>query len=247
MLLFISDMHLQEERPEITRAFLQLLKTQAPKAQALYLLGDVFNYWVGDDAMTDYHRLIANALKELAQTGTQVFLMHGNRDFALGNDFCHQAGCTLIPDPYVICPFGEPILLMHGDSLCTQDKGYQVLRYLLRHSVINYCLHRLPLSWRLKIGSKARQASQNRKQPVNPYIIDVTETAVIKHLEQHQSCCLIHGHTHRPAVHDLHVKIEGKQLPAKRYVLGDWSDQQGWKITLEKDDIQLSEFSFSDF
>lgn len=247
MLLFISDMHLQENRPVLTRAFLHFLNTTAPQAKALYLLGDVFNVWVGDDAMTGFHREIANALKQLAENGTEVFVMHGNRDFALGKSFCEQAGCTLLKDPSVITPFGKPILLMHGDLLCTKDVGYQRMRRLLRNPVIYFILFHLPLKLRLKIADKARKISQSATRKKAMTIVDVTQQEVVRMMEKYQTTCLIHGHTHRPAVHDLQVEIEGKQLPAKRYVLGDWSDQQGWKITLEKDDIQLSEFSFNDF
>lgn len=247
MLLFISDMHLEENRPALTRAFLRFLKTTAPQANALYLLGDIFNVWVGDDAMTDFHREIANALKQLAENGTEVFVMHGNRDFAIGQDFCKQASCTLLKDPSVITPFGKPILLMHGDLLCTQDKSYQRMRRLLRNPVICFILLHLPLKLRLNIANKARQVSKSSTRKKASYIVDVTQQEVVRMMEKHQTTRLIHGHTHRPAVHDLQVEIEGKPLPAKRYVLGDWSDQQGWKITLEKDDIQLSEFSFSDF
>jgi len=246
MLLFISDMHLQENRPELTRAFLRFLKTTAPQAKALYLLGDIFNVWVGDDAMTDFHRDIAKALKQLAKNGTDIFIMHGNRDFALGESFCQQAGCKLLKDLSVITPFGQPILLMHGDLLCTQDISYQRLRRLLRNPIIYFILLHLPLKLRLKIANKARQVSKSSTSKKATNIVDVTQQEVIRVMEKYQTTCLIHGHTHRPAVHDLQVEIEGKQLPAKRYVLGDWSDQQGWKITLKKDDIQLSEFSFSD-
>ncbi|GLR64538.1 UDP-2,3-diacylglucosamine diphosphatase [Marinospirillum insulare] len=247
MLLFISDMHLQEDRPVLTRAFLQFLKTDAVQAQKIYLLGDIFNYWVGDDAMTVFHKKIAGALKQLAEQGTQVFIMQGNRDFALGESFCKQASCTLLKDPSVITPFGQPILLMHGDLLCTQDVGYQRMRRVLHNPIIKYLLLNLPLKLRLKIADKARQISQSATRKKASYIVDVTQQEVVRRMEKHQTTCLIHGHTHRPAVHNLQVEIKGKKLPAKRYVLGDWSDQQGWKITLEKDDIQLSEFSFSGF
>lgn len=247
MLLLVSDMHLQENRPELTRAFLHFLKTDAPQAKALYLLGDIFNVWVGDDAMTDFHREVAAGIKQLAENGTEVFIMHGNRDFALGKDFCEQAGCTLLKDPSVITPFGEPILLMHGDLLCTKDIGYQRMRRLLRNPVINFILRNLSLKIRQKIAGQARKISKSTTSKKASYIIDVTQEEVVRLMEKYQTTCLIHGHTHRPAVHDLEVKINNKTLPAKRYVLGDWSDQQGWKITLEKNDIQLSEFSFNDF
>ena len=247
MLLLVSDMHLQENRPILTRAFLHFLKTDAPKAKALYLLGDIFNLWVGDDAMTDFHREVAAALKSLAESGTAVFIMHGNRDFALGQDFCKQAGCTLLKDPCVITPFSQPILLMHGDLLCTQDVGYQRMRRLLRNPFINFILRNLSLKIRQKMAGQARKISKSSATKKTSSIVDVTQQEVVRLMEKHQSTCLIHGHTHRPAVHDLEIELNSKKLPAKRYVLGDWSDQEGWKITLTKDDIQLSSFSFNDF
>ncbi|HKM14804.1 MAG TPA: UDP-2,3-diacylglucosamine diphosphatase [Marinospirillum sp.] len=247
MLLFASDMHLQENRPELTRAFLRFLKTTAPQSKALYLLGDIFNVWVGDDAMTDFHRDIAKALKELTTSGTDVFIMHGNRDFTLGNNFCEQSGCTLLKDPSVITPFGKPILLMHGDLLCTQDVSYQRMRRVLHNPFIKYLLLRLPLKLRLKIANRARKISKSSTRKKATSIVDVTQQEVLRIMEKHQTTCLIHGHTHRPAVHDLQVEIQGKPLPAKRYVLGDWSDQEGWKITLTEEDIQLSSFNFNNF
>jgi len=245
MLLLISDMHLQENRPELTRAFLRFVKTEASQAKALYLLGDIFNLWVGDDAMTAFHKEIAAALKALSEQGTKVFIMHGNRDFALGQSFCKQAGCTLLQDPSIITPFGKPILLMHGDLLCTQDISYQRMRRVLHHPIIKYLLLHLPLKIRLKIANKTRQISKSSTRKKAKTIVDVTQKEVIRRMEAHQTTCLIHGHTHRPAVHHLEIELQGKKLAAKRYVLGDWSNQQGWKITLTKDDIQLSSFNFN--
>lgn len=245
MLLFISDMHLQEERPELSRAFLHFLATQAVKAEAVYLLGDIFNYWVGDDAMTAYHQQIAAGLKSVADHGTQVFIMHGNRDFALGAEFCRQAGCTLLPDPSVINPYGQPILLMHGDSLCTQDVGYQVLRAILRNPLVTWVLQRLPVRLRQKLGRKARQVSQANKGKKASYLVDVTPAAVVKQLQKHACSLLIHGHTHQPAVHSVPIKLQGQSLMAQRYVLGDWSDSKGWKLELNAAGATLQEFDFN--
>ena len=133
MILLISDLHLQEERPDITRAFLDLIAGRARDAQALYILGDFFEVWIGDDAMSPFQRSICQALRELSDSGTPIFLMHGNRDFMIGRAFCKAAGCTLLPDPSVVELNGEPVLLMHGDSLCTKDEGYQRMRRYLRN------------------------------------------------------------------------------------------------------------------
>ncbi len=136
---------------------------------------------------------------------------------------------------------------MHGDLLCTQDVGYQRMRRLLRNPLINFILRNLSLKIRQKMAGQARKISKSSATKKASYIVDVTQQEVVRLMEKYQSTCLIHGHTHRPAVHDLEVELNNKIMPAKRYVLGDWSDQEGWKITLTKDDIQLSSFSFNDF
>lgn len=136
MILLISDLHLQEERPDITRAFLDLLDGRARHAQALYILGDFFEAWIGDDAMTPFQQSICQALRRLSDSGTAVYLMHGNRDFLIGQAFCKAAGCTLLSDPSVIELGGEPVLLMHGDTLCTRDVGYMKMRRYLPVSMM---------------------------------------------------------------------------------------------------------------
>ncbi|MBH2037320.1 MAG: UDP-2,3-diacylglucosamine diphosphatase, partial [Pseudomonadales bacterium] len=132
MILLISDLHLEQQRPDITRAFVHFLQTRARQAEALYILGDFFEAWVGDDAMGPFQHEIASALRELADSGTRLYLMHGNRDFMLGQGFCQLAGCTLLSDPCRVSFNGEPVLLMHGDSLCTSDAAYMRMRRLLR-------------------------------------------------------------------------------------------------------------------
>ena len=140
MILLISDLHLEEERPDITRAFLDLLHGRARGAQALYILGDFFEAWIGDDGMTPFQRSICAALRELSDSGTPIFIMHGNRDFLIGKAFCKAAGATLLKDPSVVQLFGEPVLLMHGDSLCTRDVGYMKLRRILRNPIVLFIL-----------------------------------------------------------------------------------------------------------
>ena len=145
MILLISDLHLEEERPDITRAFLDLLHGRARGAQALYILGDFFEAWIGDDGMTPFQRSICAALRELSDSGTPIFIMHGNRDFLIGKAFCKAAGATLLKDPSVVQFYGEPVLLMHGDSLCTRDVGYMKLRRILRNPIVLFVLRHLPL------------------------------------------------------------------------------------------------------
>ena len=229
MLLFISDLHLDPTRPDITHTFLQLLEQQASQAQALYILGDLFEVWVGDDGMNSYHQHIAQALRRLTQTGTRVFLMHGNRDFMLGKRFCRMAGCQLIPDPYRIQVQDTPIVLTHGDILCTRDIPYQKMRKKLRNPVSRWCLDYLPLRFRQQRAQEMRAASQRHTQKQPAEYTDVTPEAVVRLLERQHSQTLIHGHTHQPGTHRL--KANGAE--AQRWVLGDWY-QSAWVLTLEE-------------
>ena len=240
MILLISDLHLQEERPDITRAFLDLLATRARSAQALYILGDFFEAWIGDDAMTPYQASICQALRGLSDTGTQVFLMHGNRDFLIGQAFCKAAGATLLPDPCVVELGGEPVLLMHGDSLCTRDEGYMKLRRYLRNPVSLWVLRHLPLRTRQKLARKLRSESRAQTRMKANDIVDVTPEEVPRVMQQHGVRTLVHGHTHRPAIHKLVVG----DAPARRIVLGDW-DRQGWALQVDEQGFQLAPFDFA--
>jgi len=163
VILLISDLHLEEERPDITRAFLHFLATRATQAEALYILGDFFEVWIGDDAMTPFQESIAGALRALSERGVRIYLMHGNRDFMLGQTFCHKAGCKLLADPSVVQLCGEPVLLMHGDSLCTRDEGYMRLRRLLRNPLSMFVLRNLPLATRRKLARKLRNESRTQR------------------------------------------------------------------------------------
>ncbi len=236
MLLFISDLHLQEERPRLNRGFFLFLKEQAPRAEALYILGDFFDVWIGDDAMTPFHHQVAAALKELATSGTQVYLMHGNRDFALGKVFCEAAGATLLSDPCVIQPYDEPLLLMHGDLLCTDDIAYQRLRRFFRNPVVNFILRNTPLGFRQQLASKTRQSSQEATRNKDQQITDANPEAIERFMQHYTAPALIHGHTHRPGIH--------QQALGKRYVLGDWSDAQGWKLEVTANSKKLLSFDF---
>lgn len=240
MILLISDLHLQEERPDITRAFLDLLATRARSAQALYILGDFFEAWIGDDAMTPYQASICQALRALSDTGTQVFLMHGNRDFLIGQAFCKAAGATLLPDPSVVELGGEQVLLMHGDSLCTRDEGYMKLRRYLRNPVSLWVLRHLPLRTRHKLARKLRSESRAQTRMKANDIVDVTPEEVPRVMQQHGVRTLVHGHTHRPAIHKLMVG----DAPARRIVLGDW-DRQGWALQVDEQGFQLAPFDFA--
>jgi UDP-2,3-diacylglucosamine hydrolase len=235
--LLISDLHLQEERPDITRAFLHFLRTRAVGAEALYILGDFFEAWIGDDAMTPFQHEIAGALRQLGDAGTRLYLMHGNRDFLIGKAFCREAGCRLLPDPSIVELNGEPVLLMHGDSLCTQDVAYMKLRRWLRNPLTLFLLRRLPLPARQKLARKLRNESRMQTRQKSAAITDVTPEEVPAALEAHGVQTLIHGHTHRPATHLL---LAGER-PARRIVLGDW-DRQGWLLAVDADGFRLESF-----
>ncbi|QQZ40113.1 UDP-2,3-diacylglucosamine diphosphatase [Pseudomonas sp. SK3(2021)] len=239
MILLISDLHLEEERPDITRAFLDLLGGRARSAQALYILGDFFEVWIGDDAMTPYQLSICQALRELSDSGTQVFLMHGNRDFMLGKAFCKAAGATLLKDPSVVDFYGEPVLLMHGDSLCTRDEAYMRMRSYLRNPVSLWILRHLPLRTRHKLARKLRNESRAQTRMKANDIVDVTPDEVPRIMQEFKVRTLVHGHTHRPAIHKLQI---GDQA-AKRIVLGDW-DRQGWALQVDEQGFQLAAFDF---
>ncbi|MQA56896.1 UDP-2,3-diacylglucosamine diphosphatase [Pseudomonas piscis] len=239
MILLISDLHLEEQRPDITRAFLDLLGGRARDAEALYILGDFFEVWIGDDAMTPYQLSICQALRELSDSGTQVFLMHGNRDFLLGQAFCKAAGATLLKDPSVVDFYGEPVLLMHGDSLCTRDEAYQRMRRYLRNPMSLWILRHLPLRTRHKLARKLRSESRAQTRMKANDIVDVTPEQVPLVMQQQGVRTLVHGHTHRPAIHKLQI---GDQA-ARRIVLGDW-DRQGWALQVDEQGMQLAAFDF---
>ncbi|MBC2656502.1 UDP-2,3-diacylglucosamine diphosphatase [Pseudomonas sp. MSSRFD41] len=239
MILLISDLHLEEQRPDITRAFLDLLGGRARDAEALYILGDFFEVWIGDDAMTPYQLSICQALRELSDSGTQVFLMHGNRDFLLGQAFCKAAGATLLKDPSVVDFYGEPVLLMHGDSLCTRDEAYQRMRRYLRNPLSLWILRHLPLRTRHKLARKLRSESRAQTRMKANDIVDVTPEQVPLVMQQQGVRTLVHGHTHRPAFHKLQI---GDQA-ARRIVLGDW-DRQGWALQVDEHGMQLAAFDF---
>lgn len=236
MILLISDLHLHEERPDITGAFLAFLEQHAKHAQTLYILGDFFEVWIGDDAMTPFQRSIAIALSAVAAGGTQIYIMHGNRDFLLGHDFCELADCELLKDPSIVKLAGKPVLLMHGDSLCTSDRSYIRLRRVLRNPLILFILRNLPLRTRQRLAGDLRQKSKTSTRMKAMDITDVNPAAVEQVMAHYQVCTLIHGHTHRPAVHTL---AEGKQ----RIVLGDW-DSQGWFIKAEHNSLKLQALPF---
>lgn len=237
MILLISDLHLEEERPDITRAFLRFLRERAIEAEALYILGDFFEVWIGDDGMTPFQHEIAAALRQLSEAGTRIFLMHGNRDFLIGQAFCREAGCTLLSDPSLVTLEGERVLLMHGDSLCTADQSYMRMRRLLRNPLSLFILRHLPLRKRQQLARKLRNESRMQTRMKAAEITDVTPAEVERVMHEHGVRTLIHGHTHRPATHVLALNGQA----ARRIVLGDW-DRQGWALQVDRNGFTQTPF-----
>ena len=227
---FIADLHLCENRPDITACFLRFLKDDAIEAEKLYILGDLFEAWVGDDDDSPYLKTIADALTKLSQIGTKIYFIHGNRDFLLGKSYAKKAKMQLLPEIETIELYGQTVGIMHGDTLCTRDINYQVFRKKSRSWWWQTAVKSLPLFIRKKMAANYRKQSAAATAVKSQEIMDVTESEVVTCLEQYQSQLLIHGHTHRPAVHEIMANGEN----AQRIVLGDWYEQGAWlKVTPE--------------
>lgn len=223
--LFISDLHLHESRPLVTRAFFHFLHTQASQAKELYILGDFFDAWVGDDDDSDLPQDVARELSALKQQGTDIYFMHGNRDFLLGENYAQKSGMVLLPESCVIDLYGTPTLLLHGDTLCTADTEYQQFRTMVRSKHWQQQILSQPLAARRALAAQLREKSQSMNSMKAEDIMDVTPAEVTAQMEQNQAIRLIHGHTHRPARHPLVINNK----PAERIVLGDWHSH-GWCI-----------------
>ncbi len=220
---FLSDLHLCEDRPESSRLFSDFLDGPARRAEAVYILGDLLEYWVGDDTLSREPPHFIGALRALADHGVAVFLMHGNRDFLLGNEFARATHCQLIDDPTVISLYATPTLLMHGDTLCTDDVAYQAMRAQVRDP--KWQQQVLSQTWeqRIKLAHHYRNESQKQTRDKPEYITDVNQQAVENAMRAAGVTRLIHGHTHRPAVHEF--LLDGQQ--AQRIVLPDWYESGG--------------------
>ena len=222
--LLISDLHLDGSRPEVTAAFHRFLQHRARRADRLYILGDLFEAWIGDDDPSPLAREVTAALLDLGESGTSVLIQHGNRDFLLGQRFAAASGAELL-DEYHLCEIGhQRALLCHGDALCTDDLAYMRFRRKVRHPVYRWLLERSPLRFRQRLAARWRErsAAANANKPEN--IMDVNARSVRDVMRQYGVDTLIHGHTHRPARHEL--DLDG--TPAQRLVLGDWHDHAWW-------------------
>lgn len=223
---FVADLHLTDERPVATGRFFRFLQEDVAGADALYILGDLFEAWIGDDHDEQVARDTARQLKSLAEAGTPVYFMHGNRDFMLARRYAALAGMTLLADPTRLDLYGVPTLLMHGDTLCTDDTAYQTFRRRARHPLTLALLRRLPFALRRRLARQARAGSESAKAGKSAEIMDVNGDAVVRMLHEHQARRLIHGHTHRPAQH-THA-VDGRDC--ERWVLPDWYARWGYVV-----------------
>lgn len=245
--LFISDVHLDENCTKSHQRLLNLLQhIDSTQIDTLYILGDLFEVWIGDDDSTLFHQSIIDSLASIKRKGVKTYFIRGNRDFLIGEKFMLAAGCELLPDHQVISLYGEPVLIMHGDTLCTHDYGYIRARRILRNKFFKRFYLRLSLTLRRLIANKLRAKSKRYTQSVSSAIMDVTDAKVIEMMEYHEVKYLIHGHTHRPKIHELLIN-NGK---ANRIVLGAWHekgnvlvwDEFGRKSLIYFDDSEDFEF-----
>lgn len=236
---FIADLHLQTEEPAITAGFLRFLGGEARRADALYILGDLFEAWIGDDDPNPLHREVASAIKSLVDSGVPCYFIHGNRDFLIGKRFAAESGMQLLPEEKMLDLYGRRILIMHGDTLCTDDPGYLAFRAKVHTPWIQKLFLALPLFIRRRIAQKMRNGSKAANSSKSMEIMDVNPQAVIDVMEKHHVQWLIHGHTHRPDIHAL----EANGDEAFRAVLGAWHTE-GSLIRVTKDDVTLIAFPF---
>jgi UDP-2,3-diacylglucosamine hydrolase len=219
--LFISDLHLESGRPEIGEQFLSFLAGEAREAEVLYILGDLFEAWLGDDDPNPYYGAMKAAIRALVDCGVPVFFMHGNRDFMIGEDFARETGVSILKDPTVVDMYGENVLLCHGDSLCTDDVQYQQIRAMTRNPEWQAMMLAKSIEERIAFAIQARNESKARGESLSDEIMDVNQDAVEAALNEYGVDTMLHGHTHRPAVH----KVNLGDRTASRIVLGDCYEQ----------------------
>lgn len=236
-ILFISDLHLDGSRPDITGQFLDFMEREGRNAEALYILGDLFEAWIGDDDPDPDKQRVLRSLRAATDRGVACFVMHGNRDFLIGKRFCEITGARLLPDGTIIDLFGRRAVLMHGDTLCTDDPSYQRLRRIVRNPVVQWIMRSLSLAQRQRLAERMRAGSKehiNAAEKATPDIMDVNQGEVARVIERYEADVLIHGHTHRPAIHEVQV---GPRR-ALRIVLGDWYEQ-GSVLRWSKEGFEL--------
>ena len=234
--LFISDLHLSPERPAVARLFRRFLEQRATGATALYILGDLFDAWIGDDAEDEFSRRIIDAMGHLAHGGTHLYLQHGNRDFLLSKTFASQCSAQLIAEEHCIQLNYQHALLMHGDLLCSDDSDYQQARRMLRNPAFVQDFLAKPIAVRQQLAAEYRRRSGESTSLKAADIMDVNPQTVDDYLDRHQASTLIHGHTHRPGDHPLE---QGR----RRIVLGQWQEDGAQILVSDSDDLRLTRFS----
>ncbi len=234
--LFVSDLHLDPERPAITDLFLAFLRGEAANVPELFILGDLFEAWVGDDDDAPLPAVVAQALSDVAAGGTAIGFIRGNRDFLLGQEYARRAGFRILPDPCVVPLAGEPVLLLHGDLLCWDDVKYLAARRQMRDPHWQAAMLSRPLAERRLIAQAARKESAAHQGSMSLDVGDATAEAVADHFRRYGVARMIHGHTHRPAIHDL--SVDGS--PRQRIVLGDWYEQGSVLRLFEDGHFELS-------
>lgn len=236
--LFISDLHLSAERPDIIQLFVTFMFGEARNANALYILGDLFEVWLGDDYYEPELEPAIKALKQFSESGKPLFVLHGNRDFLMGTDFEKLTGCKILPDPSLITLNGQQALISHGDELCIDDVEYMEFRKMVRNPQWQKIFLNKPVKERIEFAKQARSESKTKTQQKAIDIMDVNQGAVEQLMKQHNVDLLIHGHTHRPNTH--HFDVNGKTL--MRIVLGDWYNQ-GSVLTCKDQNCKLNSIS----
>ncbi|WP_261817187.1 UDP-2,3-diacylglucosamine diphosphatase [Vibrio gallicus] len=229
--LFISDLHLTAEREDITRAFDAFMSQDALGADAVYILGDLFEFWVGDDDNSPFNQQVVSIIRRLVDSGVPCFFVQGNRDFLVGKRFVKKTGAILLGDETVIDLYGRKTLIMHGDTLCTDDVKYQEFRAKVHQPWLQWVYNRIPLVWRRKLVKKVQTGASSEKETKSSQIMDVNPDAVAEAITRNGVELLIHGHTHRPNFHQLN---DNKQ----RIVLGDWYSQSSI-LQVTEHDIEL--------
>ncbi|CAM4147064.1 UDP-2,3-diacylglucosamine diphosphatase [Vibrio agarivorans] len=236
--LFISDLHLSPNVPKLNQAFFHFMQEEAPHADAVYVLGDLFDFWTGDDDPSPFCRSIIEAFKQLTSQGVPCYFTRGNRDFLVGKRFTKETGVTLLGDETVIDLYGRKAVVLHGDTLCTLDEAYLNYRKKVHLPWLQWLFNHLPFSVREKIVAKIKGDIKHDKQSKSLDIMDVTQSEVEKVMRDHQVDLMIHGHTHRPNVHRFTLNHQ----PASRVVLGDWGDQ-GYVLRIDDETMSLDSFA----
>lgn len=233
--LFIADLHLSENHRQVTDAFFAFLDKEAQNAEALYILGDMFEVWIGDDEHTPLMDEVALKLTQFSdRNSTPIYYIHGNRDFMIGKRYAKQSSMILLPEHHVIDLYGVKTLMMHGDTLCLFDKNYQRMRKVIHNPFLQFIFNCLPLTMRKRIGWKIRTASQSKKVYKNVEMMGVTQGEVLRLMQKHKVQRLIHGHTHQANVHDIEVN----DASAQRYDVGDWYTNLSF-VTVDAQSINL--------